>query len=69
MKTKYITINPFSFYPITPKDVLDAIPILGNTKSSGRNITLRVLKDGKYFHKSYTNEQIILLKLVSFQTR
>ena len=35
IKSKYITVKAFSFQPVTPKDVLDVISTLLDTKSSG----------------------------------
>ena len=49
IKTKHITVKPFSFRPVTPKDVLDVFSILVDTKSSGGDIPLRILKGNKIF--------------------
>ena len=49
IKSKYITVKPFSFQPATPKDVLNVISTLVDTKSSGGDIPLRVLKGNKIF--------------------
>ena len=38
IKSKYITVKHFSFWPVTAKDVLDVIFTLANTKSSGEDI-------------------------------
>ena len=43
IKNKYITINTFSYRPVTAKDVLDVISTLDDTKSSGGDIPLRIL--------------------------
>ena len=43
IKNKYITINTFSYRPVTAKDVLDVISALDDTKSSGGDIPLRIL--------------------------
>ena len=43
IKSKYITINTFSYRPVTAKDVLDVISTLDDTKSSGGDIPLRIL--------------------------
>ena len=49
IKGKYIITNPFTLQPVTPKDVLDVISTLDNTKPSGREIFPRTLKDNKIF--------------------
>ena len=49
IKSKYITVKPFLFRPVTPKDVLDVISTLVDTKSSGRDIPLRILTGNKLF--------------------
>ena len=49
IKSKYITVKPFSFQPVTAKDVLDVISKLDDTKSSGGDIPLRILKGNKIF--------------------
>ena len=49
IKSKYITVKPFSFRAVTLKDILDVISTLDNTKSSGRDILLRILKGNKIF--------------------
>ena len=49
IKSKYIIVKPFSFRPVTPKDVLDVISTLVDTKSSGGDIPLRNLKGNKIF--------------------
>ena len=38
IKSKYITVKPFSFRPVTAKDVLDVTSTLDGTKSSGGDI-------------------------------
>ena len=43
IKNKYITINTFSYRPVTAKDVLDVISTLDDTKSCGGDISLRIL--------------------------
>ena len=45
IKSRYITIKRFSSGAATPKDVLDVISTLDDTKSLGEDITLRILKD------------------------
>ena len=47
INSKYITVKSFSFRPVTPKDVLDVISTLDDTKSSGGDIPLRILKGNK----------------------
>ena len=47
MKSKYITINPFSFQEVTPEDVLDVLSTLDDTKSSRGGILLKYFKDNK----------------------
>ena len=49
IKGKYIITNPFTLQPVTPKDILDVISTLDNTKPSGREIFPRTLKDNKIF--------------------
>ena len=44
-----MTVNPFSFQPVTPKDVLDVISTLDGTKPFGGDISLRILKENKIF--------------------
>ena len=51
IKGKYIIINPFTLPPVIPKDVLDVISTLDNTKPSGREIFSRTLKDNKIFRR------------------
>ena len=48
-ESEYITVKPFSFWPVAPKDVLDVISTLDDTKSSGGDIPLRILKENKIF--------------------
>ena len=48
-KSKYITVKSFSLRPVTPKDELDVISILEDTKSSGTDITLGILTENKTF--------------------
>ena len=43
IESKYITVK--SFRPVAPKDVLDVISTLDDTKSSGGDIPLRILKE------------------------
>ena len=49
IKSKYITVKLFSFQPVTPKDVLDGISILVDTKPFGGDIPLRISKENKIF--------------------
>ena len=49
IKDKYITVNSFSFRPVTPKDVINVISAFDGTKASGGGIPLRILKDSKIF--------------------
>ena len=49
IKGKYITVNTFSFRPVTTKDVLDVISTLDDTKSSGGDTPLRILRGNKIF--------------------
>ena len=49
IKSKYITIKPFSFRPVIPKDVLDVNSTLVDTKSSSGGVPLRILKGSKMF--------------------
>ena len=49
IKSKCITLNIFSFRPVTAKDVLDVISTLDDTKSSGGDIPLRILKGNNTF--------------------
>ena len=49
IKSKYITVKVFSFRPVAPKDVLDIISTLFDTKSSDGDIPLRILKENKIF--------------------
>ena len=49
IKSKYITLNIFSFRPVTAKDFLDVISTLDDIKSSGGDIPLRILKLKKIF--------------------
>ena len=49
IKSKYIPVKPFSFRPVTPKDVLDVISTLVDTKSSDGDIPLGILKGKKIF--------------------
>ena len=49
IKIKYITVKPFSFRPLTAKDVLNVISTLVDTMSSRGDIPLRILKGNKIF--------------------
>ena len=49
IKSKYIIVKPFSFRLVTPKDILDVISTLVDTKSSGADIPFRVLKRNRIF--------------------
>ena len=49
IESEYITVKPFSFRPVAPKDVLDVISTLDDAKSSGGDIPLRILKENKIF--------------------
>ena len=49
IKSKYITVKPFSSWPATFKDVLDVITTLDGTKSSCGDVTLRTLNGNKIF--------------------
>ena len=49
IKSKYITVKLFSFRPVTPQNVLDVTSTLVDTKSSGGDIPLRILKGSKIF--------------------
>ena len=49
IKSEYNIVRPFSFWPVTTKDVLDVISTSDDTKSSGGDIALRVLKGNNIF--------------------
>ena len=49
IKNKYIAVKPFSFRPVTPKVALDLISTLVDTKSSGGDTPLKILKGNKIF--------------------
>ena len=49
IKSKYITVKPFSSWPVTFMNVLDVITTLDGTKSSGGDVTLRTLNGNKIF--------------------
>ena len=68
IKGRYISVNPFSHRPATPKKVLDVISALDDEKSSGGDNPLRILMDDKIFLQVLLNGKTILLKLASFQT-
>ena len=51
IKSKYNIVKPFSFRPVTLKDVLSVSFTLDDTKSSGGDIPLRILKANKIFPK------------------
>ena len=55
IKSNYITINLFSFRQVTLKGVLDVISILDDTKSSGGDIPLWILKDKKILPQGFFN--------------
>ena len=49
IKSKYISVNPFSLRPVTPKKAIHVISALGDEKSSGGGNPLRILNDDKMF--------------------
>ena len=55
IKTKYFTVKPFSIRPVTPKDVVDVVSTLVDTKSSCGEISLRILKEKKIFPQVLCN--------------
>ena len=66
IKSKYITLKPFSFRPVTVKDVLDVISTLDDTKSSGGDIPLRILKVSKIFPQALCKRIYDPLKFYAF---
>ena len=55
IKTKYFTVKPFSIRLVTPKDVVDVVSTLVDTKSSCGEISLRILKEKKIFPQVLCN--------------